>query len=102
MIDDALPVLARIFIVWIFPFSFLDKVINWDDALKQATSSWLPGGPVLLILAMIASILVPARADSLRVELTGINYKTSMLFNLAGLGVIIILIALYGYLWDVP
>ena len=56
----------------------------------------------LLILAMIVSVMKPARADSLRVELTGINYKTSMLFNLAGLGVIIILVALYGYLWDVP
>ena len=48
LVNDALPVLARIFIVWIFPFSFLDKIINWDSALKQATSSWLPGGPVLL------------------------------------------------------
>ena len=57
---------------------------------------------VALVLAMIASILVPARAGSLRVELTGINYKTSPLFNIAGLGVMIILIALYGYLWDVP
>jgi SSS family solute:Na+ symporter len=54
---------------------------------------------VSLILAMIASVMVPARADSLRVELTGISYKTSTLFNLAGLGVIIILVALYGYLW---
>ena len=59
LINDALPVLARIFIVWIFPFSFLDKVINWDNALKQATSSWLPGGPVLLILAMIVELCTP-------------------------------------------
>ena len=44
LINDALPVLARIFIVWIFPFSFLDKVFNWDNALKQATSGCLPGG----------------------------------------------------------
>jgi len=59
LINDALPVLARIFIVWIFPFSFLDKIINWDSALKQATSSWLPGGPVLLILAMIVELFTP-------------------------------------------
>jgi putative oxidoreductase len=59
LVNDALPVLARIFIVWIFPFSFLDKIINWDSALKQATSSWLPGGPVLLILAMIVELLTP-------------------------------------------
>jgi len=59
LVNDALPVLARIFIVWIFPFSFLDKIINWDSALKQASSSWLPGGPVLLILAMIVELLTP-------------------------------------------
>jgi putative oxidoreductase len=59
LINDALPVLARIFIVWIFPFSFLDKIINWDNALKQATSSWLPGGPVLLVLAMAVELLTP-------------------------------------------
>ena len=59
LINDALPVIARIFIVWIFPFSFIDKIINWDSALKQATSSWLPGGPVLLVLAMIVELCTP-------------------------------------------
>ena len=57
--NDALQVLARIFIVWIFPFSFLDKIINWDNALKQATSSWLPGGPILLVLAMAVELFTP-------------------------------------------
>jgi len=59
LLNDALPVLARIFIVCIFPFSFIDKIINWDDALKQATSSWLPGGAALLILAMIVELFTP-------------------------------------------
>jgi putative oxidoreductase len=59
LINDALPVLARIFIVWIFPFSFLDKVFNWNNALKQATSGVLPGGPVLLVLAMAVELLTP-------------------------------------------
>ncbi|MEM7191429.1 MAG: DoxX family protein [Pseudomonadota bacterium] len=59
LINDALPVLARIFIVWIFPFSFLDKVINWDAAVKQASSSWLPGGPALLYPAMAVELLTP-------------------------------------------
>lgn len=58
-INDVALVLARIFIVWIFPFSFLDKVFHWDSALKQANSSWLPGGPVLLILAMIVELFAP-------------------------------------------
>ena len=59
LINDALPVLARVFIVWISPFSFIDKIINWDTALKQARSSWLPGGPVLLVLAMIVELFTP-------------------------------------------
>jgi putative oxidoreductase len=59
LINDALPILARIFIVCIFPFSFIDKIINWDSALKQATSSWLPGGPILLILAMVIELFTP-------------------------------------------
>lgn len=59
LVNDALPVLARIFIVWIFPFSFIDKIINWDAALKQANSSWLPGGPVLLVLAATCELLTP-------------------------------------------
>ena len=59
LINDALPILARIFIVCIFPFSFIDKIINWDNALKQAKSSWLPGGPVLLILAMVIELFTP-------------------------------------------
>jgi putative oxidoreductase len=59
LINEALPVLARIFIVSIFPFSFLDKIINWNGALRQATSSWLPGGPVLLVAAMIVELCTP-------------------------------------------
>ena len=59
LINDALPVLARIFIVWIFPFSFLDKIINWDTAVKQAKSSWLPGGAALLFPAMAVELLTP-------------------------------------------
>lgn len=59
LVNEALPVVARIFIVWIFPFSFLDKVINWDTASKQAASSWLPGGAALLYPAMAVELLTP-------------------------------------------
>ena len=59
LINDALPVLARVFIVWIFPLSFLDKIINWDTATKQAASSWLPGGAALLYPAMAVELLTP-------------------------------------------
>ncbi len=56
---DALPVLARVFIVWIFPFSFLDKIVNWQDAVKQASSGWLPGGKWLLFPAMLVELCTP-------------------------------------------
>ncbi|MEG6507610.1 DoxX family membrane protein [Methyloligella sp. 2.7D] len=59
LVNDALPVLARIFIVWIFPFSFLDKVINWKHAVAQAESSWVPGAKVLLVLAAICELVTP-------------------------------------------
>lgn len=59
LINEALPVLALVFIVWIFPFSFLDKIINWDAAVKQASSSWLPGGKLLLFPAMAVELLTP-------------------------------------------
>jgi putative oxidoreductase len=55
----ALPLLARICLVIMFPFSALDKILHWDDALKQATSSFLPGGPVLLVLAIMVEFVTP-------------------------------------------
>jgi len=59
LINDAAPVFAKVCIVLIFPFSCLDKIINWRSALKQANSSFLPGGPVLLVLAMIVEVVTP-------------------------------------------
>lgn len=59
LINDIAIVIAKICIVAIFPFSTIDKIINWKSALKQANSSFLPGGPILLILAMIVEIVTP-------------------------------------------
>jgi putative oxidoreductase len=50
---------ARVCLVAIFPFSGLDKILNWGNALKQAESSFLPGGPVLLMLAMMVEFITP-------------------------------------------
>ncbi len=47
------PFFFRLSLVILFPFSTLDKVFNWKNALKQAEGGILPGGPVLLILAML-------------------------------------------------
>lgn len=49
-------ILFRVCLVVIFPFSTLDKIFNWDGALKQANSGILPGGAVLLVLAMIVEV----------------------------------------------
>ena len=52
---DVLQQVARVCLVVIFPFSGLDKILNWGSALKQAESSFLPGGPLLLMLAMMVT-----------------------------------------------
>ena len=49
-------ILFRVCLVVIFPFSTLDKIFNWNGALKQANSGILPGGAVLLVLAMIVEV----------------------------------------------
>ena len=46
------PLVLRICLVILFPFSTLDKVFNWKNALKQAQDGILPGGALLLIAAM--------------------------------------------------
>ena len=59
LVNDGLPLLARICLVVLFPFSGLDKIVNRESALKQAASSFLPGAPVLLVLAMIVEFVTP-------------------------------------------
>ena len=52
----AAPLVFRICLVILFPFSTLDKIFNWNGALKQANSGILPGGPVLLVAAMFVEV----------------------------------------------
>ena len=54
-----LQLLARLCLVCMFPFSGLDKILHWRDALKQANSSILPGGAALLILGMLVEFITP-------------------------------------------
>lgn len=56
---DAVPLLARIFLVVLFPFSALDKIVHWNAALKQANSSFIPGGPLLLVIAITIELVTP-------------------------------------------
>jgi len=52
-----------------------------------------------LMLAVGISLLQPGRAAALRVQLKAIDYSTSAGFNLAAVGVIAILTALYWAFW---
>lgn len=54
-----LPELARVCLVCMFPFSGIDKIIHWDGAMKQASSSFLPCAPCLLIMGMTVEFLTP-------------------------------------------
>jgi putative oxidoreductase len=53
------PLLARVCLVLMFPFSALDKVLHWKEALAQANSGALPGGPLLLIGAIVLETMAP-------------------------------------------
>lgn len=55
----AVALIARICLVGMFPFSALDKILWWRNALDQANSSFVPGGPVLLVLAIIVEAVTP-------------------------------------------
>jgi putative oxidoreductase len=56
-----IPVLIRVCLVILFPFSALDKIVFWKDAIAQADSSFLPksSGPPLLITAIIVEAVAP-------------------------------------------
>ncbi|MGR4864578.1 sodium/sugar symporter [Caulobacter sp. LARHSG274] len=52
-----------------------------------------------LAAAIIVSLVAPQKKDVNVVTLEGVSYKTTTGFNIAGLGVILILIALYATWW---
>ncbi|BBD96759.1 sodium transporter [Sphingobium amiense] len=54
---------------------------------------------ITLALAVVLSLLVRARGDSNRITMEGVTFTTSRQFNLAGVAVILILIALYATWW---
>ncbi|MEO5775104.1 MAG: sodium/sugar symporter [Sphingomicrobium sp.] len=52
-----------------------------------------------LALAVIVSLTLRGRADPNRVTMEGVSFRTPAIFNAAGAGVILILIALYATWW---
>jgi len=57
LINAYTPLLLRICLVALFPFSGLDKIINWDAAKKQAGS--LPFKPAMLVAAVAVEFVTP-------------------------------------------
>ncbi|WP_298160071.1 sodium/sugar symporter [Brevundimonas sp.] len=54
---------------------------------------------ISLIAAVIVSLLVPPKAGTMQIRLDGVSYKTTLGFNIAGVGVIAFLIAVYAIWW---
>ena len=54
-----LPIAARVCLVVMFPFSGYDKIVHWDEAMRQARGSPIPGPAVLLILAIFTEFVTP-------------------------------------------
>ena len=52
-----------------------------------------------LIAAVVVSLLIPAKPDAMKIKLDNITYKTTLGFNLAAVGVIAFLIAVYTIWW---
>lgn len=50
---------ARICLVAMFPFSAIDKIWHWDNALAQTRSSGLPGGRTMLVAAIVVEAVTP-------------------------------------------
>jgi putative oxidoreductase len=54
-----LPLLARFCLVIMFPFSAYDKIVHWDDAMKQARSAPLAGSSAMLVAAIAVEFITP-------------------------------------------
>ena len=56
-LNDYAPTVLRIFLVILFPFSALDKILNWPSAMKQAGSIVWPQG--MLVVSIGVELFAP-------------------------------------------
>ena len=54
---------------------------------------------ISLAAAVVISLVRPAKSEVSTVTLQGVSFKTGPIFNVAGVGVILILIAIYKTFW---
>jgi putative oxidoreductase len=57
VINDFAPLALRIFLVVLFPFSALDKVLNWNSAMKQAGS--VPFPQAMIVASIVVEVVAP-------------------------------------------
>ncbi len=57
LLNDYAPLLLRICLVVLFPFSGLDKIVNWSSALKQAGNNAL--APLMLVAGIAVEFITP-------------------------------------------
>jgi putative oxidoreductase len=57
LINDYAPLLLRICLVVLFPFSALDKIVNWNSAMQQAGK--IPFKPAMLVASIVVEIVTP-------------------------------------------
>jgi SSS family solute:Na+ symporter len=79
------------------PSPFLPDALN--DYLFPFMNRMMFVFVVSLFLAMVVSLVFRGRGDANRVTMEGVTFRTSGAFNIAGIGVILILIALYATWW---
>lgn len=86
LLDRVVPFLARLFLVILFPFSGLSKILDWNLAMQQASSSFMPGAPLLIVgmlLELVAPVLILFRVlDRLAAFLlAGFCIVTALMFH---------------------
>ncbi len=57
LLNDYAPLLLRVCLVVLFPFSGLDKIVNWRSAKQQAGEGALASA--MLVVAMVVEIVCP-------------------------------------------
>ncbi len=57
LINAYVPLLLRLCLVVLFPFSGLDKIVNWQSAMKQAGN--IPFKPAMLVTSIAVEFVTP-------------------------------------------
>jgi putative oxidoreductase len=57
--NETVWIVARVGLIAMFPFSAIDKIWHWKNAIAQTKSGGIPGAPVLLVLAIMVEGLTP-------------------------------------------